>query len=104
MRRGYNAAQVILADLGLAETPRLLVLNKMDLVPEEDRDALVRAARVEGGLTVVAISAADGPTTAPLLEAMEHALWRDGRLVRPSLGASEGEGGADAQLARTDGG
>jgi GTPase len=81
------AVETILADLGLATTPRLLVLNKMDLVPEEDRDTVVRAARVVGGLTVVAISAADAPSTAPLLDAMEHALWRDGRLPRDVVDA-----------------
>jgi GTP-binding protein HflX len=79
------AVEAILTDLGLAETPRLVVLNKMDLVPEEERDALVRAARVEGGrpdIPVVAISAQDAVTTTPLLAAIEDALWRDGRLPR----------------------
>jgi GTP-binding protein HflX len=76
------AVEAILAELGLAETPRLVVLNKIDLVPLPERDALVRAARIEGGLPVVAISAQDAPTTAPLLAAVEVALWRDGRLPR----------------------
>ena len=76
------AVEAILTDLGLAETPRLVVLNKMDLVPEEERDALLRAARVDSGLPVVGISAARAPTTTPLLAAIEDALWRDGRLPR----------------------
>ncbi|HSZ82752.1 MAG TPA: GTPase HflX [Polyangia bacterium] len=76
------AVEAILTDLGLAETPRLVVLNKMDLVPEEEREALLRAARIEGGLTVVGISAQSAPTTTPLLAAIEEALWRDGRLRR----------------------
>jgi GTP-binding protein HflX len=76
------AVEAILADLGLAETPRLIVLNKMDLVPEEERDALLRAARIEGGRSVVAISAREAVTTTPLLAAIEDELWKDGRLPR----------------------
>ena len=75
-----GAVETILADLGLAETPRLMVLNKMDLVPEEEREGLLRAARVDGGRPTVGISAEDPPTTAPLLAAIEDALWKDGRL------------------------
>jgi GTP-binding protein HflX len=87
------AVEAILTDLGLAETPRLVVLNKMDLVPLEERDALMRAARVEGGLPVVGISATDAVTTTPLLAAIEDALWRDGRLVREPV--SQGDGMSD---------
>jgi GTP-binding protein HflX len=83
------AVETILADLGLAETPRLVVMNKMDLVPEADRDALLRAARVDARLPVVAISAEDAPTTAPLLAAVEEALWKEGRLPRGPLEAGE---------------
>jgi GTP-binding protein HflX len=79
------AVETILTDLGLAETPRLLVLNKIDLVPEEERDALLRAARIEGGRPVVAISAQEAITTTPLLAAIEDALWRDGRLARENV-------------------
>jgi GTP-binding protein HflX len=75
-----GAVETILADLGLAETPRLMVLNKMDLVPEEEWEGLLRAARVDGGRPVVGISAESAPTTAPLLAAIEDALWKDGRL------------------------
>jgi GTP-binding protein HflX len=87
------AVEAILTDLGLAETPRLVVLNKMDLVPEEERDAITRAARVESGLPVVGISATDAVTTTPLLAAIEDALWRDGRLVREPM--SQGDGMSD---------
>ncbi|HEY2729975.1 MAG TPA: GTPase HflX [Polyangia bacterium] len=75
-----SAVETILADLGLAETPRLMVLNKMDLVPGEEREVLLRAARVDGGRPVVGISAESAPTTVPLLAAIEDALWKDGRL------------------------
>jgi GTPase len=73
------AVEAILADLGLAETPRLLVMNKIDLVPLEERAVLTRPDR---GLPVVAISAQDPATTAPLLAAIELALWRDGLVDR----------------------
>jgi len=93
------AVEAILTDLGLAETPRLVVLNKMDLVPLEERDAIMRAARVEGArpdLPVVGISATDAVTTTPLLAAIEDALWRDGRLVRePGEPMPHGDGMRD---------
>jgi GTP-binding protein HflX len=77
--RQTAAVESILADLGLAETPRLLVMNKIDLVPPEERAVLTRPDR---GLPVVAISAQEPATTAPLLAAIELALWRDGLVGR----------------------
>ena len=71
------AVETILKDLGLAETPRLLVLNKIDLVPEEERGGLPRGER---DLPAVQISAQDRSTAPPLLDAIETALWREGRL------------------------
>ncbi len=94
-----RAVETILTDLGLAETPRLLVLNKMDLVPEEERDALLRAARVEAGPAAWRISAQDATTTTPLLAAIEDALWRDGRLVREPGPTSTARYEAEAQRA-----
>jgi GTP-binding protein HflX len=75
-----GAVETILGDLGLAETPRMLVLNKIDLVPEEQRAQLPRGTKE---LPAVAISAQDRTTVAPLLDAMERALWREGRMERP---------------------
>jgi GTPase len=66
----------ILDDLHLAETPRLLVLNKIDLLPPEERERLMESPRS------IAISAADASTTAPLLAAIETALWRGGLSIR----------------------
>ena len=63
------------SDLGLAETRRILVMNKVDLLPEEER---ARLARGGGDLPVVAISARDGATTGTLLEAVEAALAQEG--------------------------
>jgi GTP-binding protein HflX len=82
------AVETILGDLGLGETPRLLVLNKIDLVPEEERAQLPRGER---GLPAVPISAQDRTTVAPLLESMETALWREGRVARPERAGDESE-------------
>ena len=69
------AVEKILTDLGLAETPRILVMNKIDLVPVDARSALEREER---RLRVIAISGQDAGTTAPLLTATEEALARLG--------------------------
>jgi GTP-binding protein HflX len=82
------AVETILGDLGLGETPRLLVLNKIDLVPDEERAQLPRGER---GLPAVPISAQDRTTVAPLLESMETALWREGRVARPEREGGEKE-------------
>ncbi|HSY41325.1 MAG TPA: GTPase HflX [Polyangia bacterium] len=82
------AVETILGDLGLGETPRLLVLNKIDLVPDEERSQLPRGER---GLPAVPISAQDRTTVAPLLESMETALWREGRVARPEHEGGENE-------------
>ena len=79
------AVEAILGDLGLAETPRILVMNKIDLLPDEERARLGRGAAPD--LPVVPISAADGGTTPPLLAAVESALWRGGRIDRPAAEA-----------------
>jgi GTP-binding protein HflX len=78
------AVEVILADLSLAETPRILVMNKIDLVAPEERPLVAR----EGGRRpTVAISAQDAASTGPLLAAIEAALTSAG-LGRPALDAS----------------
>ena len=76
------AVDRILGDLGLAETPRLLVMNKIDLVPAADRAAAVRA---EAGAGAIAVSARDRHSTGPLLAAVELALWKEGRLARDGI-------------------
>ena len=52
------AVEAILTDLGLAETPRIVVMNKIDLVPAGGGREVV--ARGERGLPTVPISAQDG--------------------------------------------
>ncbi len=72
------AVEKILTELGLAETPRLLVWNKVDLLSTEEQAQLPRGDRRH---PAVLISAQDRGSTAPLLDAIEAALWREGRLV-----------------------
>ena len=55
-------------------------MNKIDLVPDEERDGSLRGER---GLPAVAISAQDGATTAPLLDAIELALLARGAARPP---------------------
>ena len=66
------AVERILGDLGLGETPRLLVYNKVDLLPAEDR------ARLAADPRLVTVSAREAATTRPLLAQIEDRLWRSG--------------------------
>jgi len=71
-----TAVERILKDLDLAETPRLLVYNKVDrLLPEQ------KSILEDGGRNLV-ISALEHKSVLPLLAAMEEALWREGHEVR----------------------
>jgi GTP-binding protein HflX len=80
------AVERILLDLHLAETPRLLVYNKVDrLLPTE-------LAILVGDRQTIAISALDRRTVLPLLAAMEEALWREGHSVRPGPGSGSSSG------------
>jgi GTP-binding protein HflX len=67
------AVERILGDLDLAATPRLLVFNKADLLPEGAADEL---ARKHGGL---AISARNRESTRELLHQIEATLWKEQR-------------------------
>jgi GTPase len=70
-----RAVAAILADLGLAEKPRLLVWNKADRLELADAEHLER----HGDGFVV--SALDPATFGPLLLAIERALWQRGKDV-----------------------
>ena len=67
-----RCVEQLLVDLELHETPRLLVMNKADLV---EPDALRAEAE---NLRAVAVSANDRSTLAPLLERVEERLWASG--------------------------
>jgi GTP-binding protein HflX len=87
-----EAVERILGDLQLAETPRIMVMNKIDRLSPEDRARLaLDVERVAvSGPRMFAISARDRDTTKPLLAAIERLLWQEGRLSQPSLPSEEG--------------
>ena len=60
----------IIGDLGLDETPRMLVFNKQDRLPAEELRGRLRHREA------IPISARDPATTGRLLEQMEGYLWR----------------------------
>jgi len=67
------AVTSILADLELAEKPRLLAGNKTDrLAPAE-------AARRASSIGAIPLSALDRASLTPLLAAIERDLWKEGR-------------------------
>ncbi|HRK36008.1 MAG TPA: 50S ribosome-binding GTPase, partial [Candidatus Hydrogenedentes bacterium] len=64
-----EAVERVLDELGLSDTPRLLVLNKADKCDEAELEGL---ANQTGGIPVSALNTA---TFAPLMIAIERALW-----------------------------
>ncbi|MCE9683031.1 Obg family GTPase CgtA [Halomonas alkalisoli] len=93
-----EAAEAIIHELGqfspaLAELPRWLVVNKLDLVPEEEREARV-AAIVEGLAwegPVYRISAISGEGTDALVQAAHRWLTERRRLEHEDEEAAERE-------------
>ncbi|MFY9210617.1 MAG: GTPase HflX [Aestuariivita sp.] len=81
--------EAILTSLGVDESrPRIELWNKIDLLPEEEREAAVaRAAREEG---VFAISALDGTGLPELLDAIGHLLQGVRREEELHLGFQDG--------------
>ena len=75
------AVERILAERGLAETPRILVMNKIDRLASEERARVLGMRQGAGAFPIVAISANDRETTKPLLDLVENVLWHEGRLA-----------------------
>jgi len=67
--RHMRAVEKILMELGLGSTPRLLVLNKADLLDGREGDS--EATALDG----VLVSALDRSTLHPLLDRIERYLW-----------------------------
>jgi|SRR5687768_2709278 len=86
-------AELAKYDPALADKPRWLVLNKLDLLPAEERQrsvkAFVKAFRWKG--PVFAISAIDGAGTRELVFAIQ--AWLDAHPARPSQDDDESEPG-----------
>ncbi len=92
-----TAVERILTDLNLGETRRLLVYNKIDRLPPQERQRLAADRKL------IPISARDTATTARLLAAIEEELWREGRLLEGGEGERDLEIG-DRVLAAGEGG
>lgn len=72
-----ESVERILAELQLGEIPRLIALNKADLVPAATMAAIVRHVAQRGAGECVAISAVRPQTLQPLLERTGTALARN---------------------------
>ena len=71
-----EAVERVLASLDVAETPRLLVYNKADRLPDQAR---VLAAR-DGGVAISSLSKDGFPD---LLAKVEEVLWQRGKVLAP---------------------
>ena len=86
--------ELVKHDPELANKPRWLVLNKLDLIPEEDREKAVKdflkaykkATKYDG--PYFPVSAINGEGTKPLIYAIQEAL---DTMVRPEVGADDEE-------------
>ena len=62
----------ILAELKVDQIPRLLLLNKSDLIDRAALDAMLRELSLESGSEALALSARSRESLTPLLERMEQ--------------------------------
>jgi len=76
-----KAVDAILADLGLAEKPRLLLLNKIDRLPPGEGASLAHAR------DAVAISAVTREGLPELLHRCDRILWADGKVAFADVAA-----------------
>ncbi|MDR1996596.1 Obg family GTPase CgtA [Azonexus sp.] len=87
-------------DPALADKPRWLVLNKLDLIPEEEREKTIadflkaykKATKYDG--PVFPITAISGEGTRPLIYALHEALEQ---MARPELDDSDADAGDDGE-------
>ena len=94
------AVERILTERGLAETPRIVVMNKIDRLEPAERLRLVEGHGRHGALPVVAISANDRETAKPLLDLIEETLWHEGRLpMRVARGPAPDEAQSQEEAA-----
>src|SRR2546430_9782281 len=64
----------ILADLEFQNIPRVIVLNKSDLITDQILQAMLKQISIESGQAPVAISATNKKTLTPLLDRIDEAL------------------------------
>jgi GTPase len=72
-----ESVERILSDLGHTDIPRLVVFNKSDLLPESDRESLLRQACQDGARECITASALNPSTLRPVLERAGAILARD---------------------------
>ena len=74
-----GAVEAILADLGVADVPVVKVLNKIDLLPDDERALLLRR-NAEPGTRTVAVSAKTGEGVPELMARLREVLFGGYRL------------------------
>jgi len=75
-----NEVDAILAELELADKPRLLVFNKVDLLPaleKSDPMAFLKVCQLTRKFSAMSISAADRKSLEPLLKELQQHFWHD---------------------------
>jgi len=72
-----ESVERILAQLGLAQTPSIIALNKADLMEAEEIEAIRRQLSLENNREVVVVSALDANTLGPLLDKAGSMLAKD---------------------------
>lgn len=77
-----EAVERILSDLKLAEIPKIIVLNKADLLEEFESEALVRQTSIEKQTECVAVSAIKPATLRTLLEKVAVVLEQSVGIVQ----------------------
>jgi GTP-binding protein HflX len=97
----------VLSEIGAAEIPQILIMNKMDRLPEAERDAEALGRRLLGDVTApgthphpvraVGISALTGEGIDELLAVMDQVLRLD-PIVRTTLHLPVSDGAALAML------
>ena len=93
-----DSVEKILSDLKLNEIPRLIVLNKADLLEKIEVSAIERRLLFDGGRESVAISSFNQATLPKLLEKIGALLARNITGVETPAGANELGENADLQM------
>jgi GTP-binding protein HflX len=73
-RQQIASVDRILTELHVEGIPRLLVLNKIDLVDESSLEAMRRQLSLESGIDPISISASHRESLKPLLNQIERSL------------------------------
>jgi len=72
-----ESVEKILTDLKFHETPRIVALNKSDLIASPSLDAIVRQVQHDGAREVVSISAISAQTLRPLMQRAGEIIARN---------------------------